>query len=149
MDNRMDRAREKGPGAPAYQLEAGIRGRAERLVEEGLTAAAMGSGTLAVLATPAMVALMEQTALESVAPYLEPGCTSVGTALNIAHSAATALGERVYCESELTAVDGRRLTFQVRAFDAAGEIGRGTHERFVVDAQRFLNKVGKRGEKRE
>ena len=101
-------------------MEAGIKGRKEALVTEENSAQAMGSGLLPVYATPAMVALMEVAASESVAPYLEEGTTTVGTALNIKHTSATPTGMRVYCESTLTEVDGRRLVFSVSAYDECG-----------------------------
>ncbi|MEA5050020.1 MAG: thioesterase family protein [Oscillospiraceae bacterium] len=126
------------------RLSAGVRGRADARVDAARTAAAMGSGTLCVLATPAMIALMEAAAANSVAPLLEAGATTVGTKLGISHIAATPLGAAVWCESELTAVDGRRLVFRVTAHDAAGVIGEGTHERFIVDADRFMNKANSR-----
>ena len=113
-------------------LEAGIKGREEVMVTEANSAAAMGSGLLPVFATPAMVALMEQTSWKSVAPYLNEGEGTVGTSLNISHSAATPLGMKVWCESELTEVDRRRLVFHVTCYDEAGVIGEGTHERFIT-----------------
>ena len=98
-------------------LEAGIKGRKESTVTKELSAEVLGSGLLPVYATPAMVALMEGAASESVAPYLEEGMTTVGTALNIKHTAATPIGMRVFCESTLTEIDGRRLVFSVTVFD--------------------------------
>lgn len=122
-------------------LEAGIKGREEVIVTEENSAAAMGSGLLPVFATPAMVALMEQTAWKSVAPYLSEGEGTVGTALNISHSSATPLGMKVWCESELKEVDRRRLVFHVTCYDGAGVIGEGTHERFIVGNEKFLAKA--------
>lgn len=125
-------------------LEAGIKGREEVMVTEDNSAAAMGSGLLPVFATPAMVALMEQTAWKSVAPYLNEGEGTVGTALNISHSSATPLGMKVWCESELTEIDRRRLVFHVTCCDGAGVIGEGTHERFIVGNEKFLAKAGQK-----
>lgn len=122
-------------------LEAGIKGIQKTKVDESNSALAMGSGTLKVFATPAMVALMEETAWKSIAPHLEEGSGSVGTALNIRHTAATPLGMEVTCESELTAVDGRKLTFRVTARDEAGLIGEGEHERFIVKDEAFQAKA--------
>lgn len=119
-------------------LETGIKGYAEIIVTEDKTAETMGSGTLPVFATPAMIALMEKTAYKSVQPYLDEGCGSVGTLLDVKHTAATPLGMKVMCESELTEVDGRRLVFTVRASDEAGLIGEGRHERFIVVNEKFL-----------
>lgn len=92
----------------------------------------MGSGALDVFATPAMIALMEKTAWESVQPYLEEGSGTVGTLMNVKHVAASPVGMKITCETELTKVDGRALTFSVKAFDEAGLIGEGEHERFIV-----------------
>lgn len=130
------------------ELKAGVKGNDSVMVEEGNTAAAMGSGLLPVFATPAMIALMEKTASESVQPYLEEGCGSVGTSLNIKHLSATPLGMEIRCESDLIEVDGRRLVFSVKAFDKAGLIGEGTHERFLIKNESFLKKAEQKGEKK-
>lgn len=126
-------------------LETGIKGTQQVKVGEENSALAMGSGTLKVFATPAMIALMEKTAWMSVAPYLEEGNGTVGTALDVQHSAATPLGMTVTCESELTAVDGRKLTFQVVAKDETGIIGQGKHERFIVQDEKFQAKADSKG----
>ncbi len=126
-------------------LKTGIKGVQEVQVTEDNTALTLGSGTLLVFATPAMIALMEKTAWESVAPYLEEGEGTVGTQLNISHLSATPLQMKVRCESELTEVDGRRLVFKVAAYDEVGLIGEGTHERFIVKNEKFQAKAdGKR-----
>lgn len=122
-------------------LDAGIKGIQETIVCDANSAVAMGSGTLKVFATPAMVALMEETAWKSVASHLEEGSGTVGTALNIQHTAATPLGMKVTCESELIAVDGRKLTFHVVAKDEAGVIGEGEHQRFIVIDDKFQAKA--------
>ena len=122
-------------------LTVGIKGREEILVSETNSARSMGSGTLDVFATPAMIALMEKTAWMSVAPHLEEGWGTVGTLLNVTHDAPTPFGMKVWCESELLEIDGRRLVFQVTAFDEAGKIGEGTHKRVIVSSQRFLDKA--------
>ncbi len=128
------------------ELEIGIKGTGSVLVEQGNTALAMGSGQLPVFATPAMIALMEKTASESIQNYLEDGYGSVGTKLEVKHSSATPLGMEVHCESELLTIDGRRLIFSVKAFDKAGLIGEGTHERFLIKNESFLKKAeGKLG----
>lgn len=123
------------------ELAKGIVGTKELTVTKDKTAAAVGSGLLDVFATPQMIALMEATASESVAPYLDEGSTSVGTLVNVSHVAATPVGMKVRCESELTEVDGRKLTFTVKAFDECGLIGEGTHERFVVFSEKFMAKT--------
>ena len=122
-------------------LELNIQGRAESTVNEQNTAAHMGSGDLPVFATPCMIALLEEASQSSVAPYLEEGQGTVGTRLSVSHDAATPLGMKVWAESCLTEIDGRRLVFEVRAFDECGLIGQGTHERFIIKKQRFLEKA--------
>ena len=126
-------------------LHTGIRGEQSVVVTEALTARAMGSGTLDVFATPAMIALIEQTAWKSVAPELEEGWGSVGTALNVQHLASTPLGMTVTARTELVEVDRRRLVFRVEAFDGAGLIGQGTHERFLVEEAKFQAKTDAKG----
>lgn len=121
-------------------IPAGLQGEARTRVSPENTAAAVGSGALPVFGTPYMVALMEKAAMESVQPYLEPGKGTVGTRLDISHDAATPLGMEVRAVSTLTAVEGRKLSFRVEAFDETGPIGGGTHERFVIDEQRFMDK---------
>ena len=125
-------------------LEIGIRGSGETVVTEALTAKAMGSGELPVYATPAMLVLVEETAWKSVAPELEPGQGTVGTKLSFSHLAATPVGRRVRCETRLTEIDRRRLVFSAEVCDEAGKIGEGTHERFIVDNERFLAKADAR-----
>lgn len=122
-------------------METGIRGRIETMVTQKESAKTLGSGLLDVYATPAMIALMEGCASQSVAPYLDEGCGTVGTAVNIRHLAATPIGMKVYCESILTEVDGRRLLFNVKAYDETGLIGEGTHERFIINSEKFFAKV--------
>lgn len=122
-------------------LSTGIKGRKTTEVTQENTAEAVGSGTLPVFATPAMIALIEATASESVAPFLEEGSSTVGTHLDIAHSSATPVGMSATCETELVEVDRRRLVFRVVVTDAKGEIGSGTHERFVVDNAKFMSKA--------
>ena len=128
-------------------LTIGIKGREEVMVTEENTAKAMGSGTLDVFATPAMTALMEMTAWKSVAPFLEDGDGTVGTLLQITHDAPTPLGMKVFCESELLEINGRRLVFHVAAFDEKGKIGEGRHERFVINNEKFAAKAEKKREK--
>lgn len=122
-------------------LPEGLRGREELIVTEELTAERMGSGEAAVFATPAMIALMEKTCLRVVRPHLPEGRSTVGTLVNVTHERATAAGRRVFCEAKLAAVDGRRLVFEVEAKDEGGVIGRGRHERFIVDTERFMAKA--------
>lgn len=122
-------------------ITIGSKGRAECVVTQEATAAAVGSGLLPVFATPRMVALMEGAAVDAVQADLEEGQGTVGTHLNISHDAATPIGMRVWAEAELTAVEGRKLTFAVAAYDEAGPIGKGIHERFIIQNDRFLSKT--------
>ncbi|MBR1784088.1 MAG: thioesterase family protein [Bacteroidales bacterium] len=110
-----------------------------------MSASSVGSGLVDVFATPMMIALMERTCNESVLPFLEEGQGTVGTLVSVSHSAATPVGMRVWCDSELVEVDRRRLVFDVKAYDEAGLIGEGRHERFVIDAARFEQKARQRG----
>ena len=119
-------------------LEKGIKNRGELTVTKEMTADAWGSGGQPVFATPAMIALMENTAWSSVEPYMKEGQTTVGTHIDVKHLAASPLGAHITCESELIEVDRRRLVFSVSAFDDAGPIGGGTHERFIIDVDRFM-----------
>lgn len=125
-------------------LTLNIKGNEELLVDENYSAKTMGSGTLEVFATPAMIALMEKTAWKSVQDHLEEGQGTVGIALNVKHVAATPLGMKVCCESLLIQIDGKKLTFSVKAYDEVGLIGEGTHERFIVMNEKFQNKANEK-----
>ena len=122
-------------------LKEGIRGKQTVEVTAANTARTMGSGTLDVFATPALVALAEKTCWQSVAAELEEGRGTVGTKLALEHTAPTPLGMTVTCESELTAVEGRKLVFAVRLYDSCGPVGGGTHERFIIQEQKFAAKA--------
>ena len=122
-------------------LQVGIKNNKSLPVSEEKTALSMGSGSLRVFATPAMIALMEATAAESVLPYLEQGTTSVGTKVNISHLAADPVGMTVLCESELIEIDGRRMVFKVVVHDEQSVVGEGIHERFVVKTESFMKKT--------
>ena len=115
-------------------LETGIRGEAKEVVSEINSAQAMKSGELKVYATPSMIALMEQAAYKSVAAELEE-------LMNVSHISATPLGMEVTAKSELVEIDRKRLVFKVEAFDERGRIGEGTHERFVIDNEKFQEKA--------
>ncbi|MBO7253145.1 MAG: hypothetical protein J6V25_11035 [Oscillospiraceae bacterium] len=123
------------------EITVGMKGEAFTDVERADTAAEVGSGSLLVYATPCMVALMEGAACEAIADALEETQTTVGTALNIEHIAATPVGMEVRAEAVVTAVEGKAISFEVKAFDESGEIGRGTHKRVIVNAQKFLDKT--------
>lgn len=122
-------------------LAAGIKGFNEITVKEADSAANVGSGLLNVYATPALVALMEKTAWESIAAELEEGSGTVGTMMNIKHVSATPIGMKVTCETELTEVNGRALKFAIRAYDEKGLIGEAEHERFIVYNAKFQAKA--------
>ena len=122
-------------------IEVGLKGRAETVVTQENTAMSIGSGLVPVFATPYMIALMENAAYTSLLPHLSEEEGSVGTHLNVAHSAATPVGMKVWAESVVTAVEGKKITFEVHAYDERGEIGSGTHERFIIKPEKFLAKV--------
>ncbi|MBQ6294940.1 MAG: thioesterase [Firmicutes bacterium] len=122
-------------------LSVGIKGNLERTVTEDLTAEALGSGLLPVFATPAAVALAEETAWKSVAGELEEGQGTVGTLMELAHIAATPLGMKVRCETELVEVDRRKLVFTVKIYDEKEKVADGRHERFIIDNAKFLSKA--------
>lgn len=122
-------------------ITIGAKGQVSTLVEREDTAYEVGSGSLLVYATPCMVALMEGAACEAIADFLPEDKTSVGTQLNISHLSATPVGLEVRAEAEVTEVDGSKITFKVAAYDEAGLIGEGTHQRFIVSSQRFLDKT--------
>ena len=127
-------------------LSVGIKGNLERTVTDDLTAEALGSGLLPVFATPAAVALAEETAWRSVAGELEEGQGTVGTLMELAHIAATPLGMKVRCETELVEIDRRKLVFTVKIYDEKEKVADGRHERFIIDNAKFLSKAeGKRG----
>ena len=122
-------------------LKTGIRGRTEIRVTEEKTAKAMGSGELEVFATPAMIALTEETAWKSLSEYLEPGEGTVGTKVDMNHVSATPVGMKVICETETTLIDRRKVVFHVEVRDERGLVGEGTHERFVVKNEKFMSKA--------
>ena len=122
-------------------IPIGTQGKEALSVTFENTAARYGSGLVEVFATPALVALMESTCLGSVLPFLPEGWGTVGVKVDIVHTRATPVGQRVSCESTLVEVDRRRLVFEVVAHDERGEIGRGRHERFVIDTKKFMEKL--------
>ena len=123
------------------EITVGMKGEVSTLVEREDTAKEVGSGDLLVYSTPCMVALMEGAACEAIADALGDNQTTVGTALNIEHISATPVGLEVRAEAEVTAVEGKVITFAVSAFDEVGQIGKGTHKRVLVNSQKFLEKV--------
>lgn len=123
-------------------MEKGLTYTSVLTAEMSHTALEMGSGDMHVLATPTLVALMENAAMKAVAPHLSEGSTTVGGMINTTHIKPSAIGETVQATAELMEVEGRKLTFAIRATDSKGDvIGEGTHIRFVVDRERFLSKL--------
>ncbi len=122
-------------------LDVGLVGTAQGVVTHTNTAQAMGSGLVPVYATPALVALLEEAAVNALKPLLEAGKTSVGTRIEVSHLAATPIGMIVRAQATLSVVDGRRLVFDVVAHDEVERIAEGIHERVLVDGQRFLARV--------
>ncbi|MGN1059050.1 MAG: thioesterase family protein [Clostridia bacterium] len=131
------------------ELKVGIKGRIQMTVDESVSAKKAASGEMDVFGTPYVIALMEQTADKSVRPFLEAGCATVGTLVNIRHTAATPMGMAVYGESELTEVDGRRLVFRVAVYDEVGRVADGTHERFIIYKDKFMQKTENRGKEQD
>ena len=122
-------------------LKEGLKYISTTTVDTTNSALALGSGDMEVFATPAMVALMENAAMKAVAEYLPQGATTVGTQILTTHIKASAMGAKVSAEAELTAVNGRELSFSIKAYDETGIIGEGSHTRFIVDRERFLSKL--------
>lgn len=122
-------------------LSPGLTGEAATTVDDTNTAASLGSGLVPVYGTPALIALLELAAVHAVMAHLPDGSTSVGTHLDVRHLAATPVGMRVRATATLTAVEGRRLSFAVEAYDEAEKIGEGTHTRVVVESARFVRRA--------
>lgn len=123
------------------ELKVGITNKFEKVVTNDDTASKLGSGTLEVFSTPMMVALMECSAKDLVQPYLREGHSTVGIALNIKHIAATKVGKKVWAVSKLIEIDRKRLVFEIEAYDEDKKIGEGTHERFIVENEKFIAKL--------
>ena len=126
-------------------LTIGIEGRIEQTVDPAQSAAAIGSGLVDVFATPMMIALMERTCNESVVPYLDEGLTTVGTHIDISHTAATPIGMKVRCIATLIGQDKRNLKFKVEAYDEVSLIATGEHSRFIVNYDKFMDKANSKG----
>ena len=122
-------------------LEVGMKGNAETVVTLDNTAKAFTSGALEVFATPAMISLMEETCWKMIQPELEEGLGSVGTKVDVSHLAPSAIGMTVMCEATLINIDGRKLTFEVVCSDENGMVGMGTHERFIINNEKFMQKA--------
>ena len=124
-------------------IKIGLINKKDKRVNKEDSATAFGSGLVEVFATPAMIAFMEHTAMLCVSDLLPQGFTTVGTHVNVTHSKATPIGMMVYCEVKIMEFDGRKLVFEVIASDEEGEIGSGTHTRFIIDKNKFMQKLQK------
>lgn len=122
-------------------LATGMTGEKNEMVTPENTAIRYGSGAVAVYATPAMIGLMEGAAVNAICSHLPSGSSTVGVALSVQHTAATPIGLGVRATAELVEIDRRRLVFSVKAFDEKEQIGSGTHERFIIDIEKFLAKA--------
>ncbi|MDF2520009.1 MAG: thioesterase family protein [Clostridia bacterium] len=129
-----------------FNIKTGMKAELEIRVEDKHTAEALGSGGVKVFATPMMIALMEGASLKAASPALPDDYTTVGVSLNVQHIAATPVGMKVTAKSELINVEGKKLTFRVEAFDEIEKIGEGTHERYIVQLPRFVEKAEKKGQ---
>ena len=127
-----------------FKLKPGVSFTARQKVSYEDTAAKHGSGLIEVFATPAMIALMENAALKTVAPYLSEDLNTVGFEVNIRHLKPTPVGMQVECTATLTEVDGNKLVFNVVASDEEGKIGEGTHTRFIIDSKKFMEKLSQK-----
>ncbi len=122
-------------------LVKGLTHTSQTVVNENNTAIALGSGDMKVLATPAMIALMENAAMLCVAPHLPEGSTTVGSMISSSHIKPSAIGANVEATAELVEIENRKLTFKVTATENGELIGEGTHIRYIVDRERFLSKL--------
>jgi len=123
------------------ELDIGLKNKKEKVVSSKDTASALGSGGVKVFATPMMVALIENTCLEAVDDKLPEGYSTVGIHLNVSHIGATKIGKKVWAEVELLEQDRKKLIFKVEAFDEDKKIGEGLHERFIINVDKFINKL--------
>lgn len=124
-----------------FNLKVGMKAELEITATEDLSAVKFGSGGINVLATPAMIALMEKTSLMAVDPKLPAGFATVGTVVNVTHLAATPIGMKVKIFAELIAIEGKKLSFKVSASDEVDKIGEGFHDRFIVEVEKFNKRI--------
>lgn len=123
------------------ELQVGMTGESQATVTNELTAKKMGSGSLLVYSTPAMIALMEAAAVNAVEPYLEAGQTTVGIQIEVRHISASPVGENVRAEAQIIGIEGKRILFAVRAWDEQEMIGEGSHTRYLIDEDKFMERV--------
>lgn len=124
-----------------FNLNEGLKHIEKKTVTMNDTASVFGSGAAEVFATPMMIGLMEAASMNAVKNYLPEGYSTVGISVNIKHTGATAVGKVVWAEAELIEIDRKRLVFKVEAFDEDKKIGEGTHERFIIDEQKFMDNL--------
>lgn len=122
-------------------LKEGLTHTSTTRVSQDNTALKMGSGDMEVFATPAMVALMENAAMQAVSPFLPEGSSTVGSQIDISHTKPSGVGNKISATAILMSIDSRKLTFSVQATDGKDTIGQGTHIRFIVDKTKFLSKL--------
>ena len=122
-------------------VETGLKYTSQMIVSKQLTAQSMGSGDMAVLATPAMIALMENAAMLAVAPHLPEGCTTVGGHIAASHLRPSKIGDSVEATATVTKVDGKKIEFKVEARSNGTLLGEGTHLRFIVDRKKFMDRL--------
>ncbi|MCS7287169.1 MAG: thioesterase family protein [Anaerolineae bacterium] len=128
-----------------FTLSPGLKAEVRRKVTPEITARHLGSGNVEVLATPAMIALMEQAAVQAVDPLLPEGQKTVGVAVDIRHIAPTPVGMEVRATAELLEIDGRKLLFRVEAYDEKEKVGEGFHRRVIVDIEQFAARISNKG----
>ena len=124
------------------KIEIGLKHTSELTVTDYVTAIAMGSGDMPVLATPAMMALMENAAMLAIADVLPEDCTSVGGHIESSHLRPSKIGDKISAIAEVTKIDGKIVEFKVAAYSGETLLGEGTHLRFIVDKERFMLKLG-------
>ena len=122
-------------------IKVGLKYKEEKVVTMNDTAKVFGSGAAEVFATPMMIGLMEAASMNAVKDYLPEGYSTVGTMVSIRHMAATKVGKKVWAEAELVEIDRKRLTFKVEAYDEDKKIGEGSHERFIIDEEKFISNL--------
>jgi predicted thioesterase len=119
----------------------GKSAQSEIVVDSSNTAIAIGSGSLPVFATPSLIALIENAAVKCINDCFDEASTTVGIVLNVEHTRASPIGEKIIAISTLVNINGRELSFEVEAYDSKGIVGKGRHKRFVVDVEKFMNKL--------
>jgi len=133
----------------SHNIQHGLRAEVKATVSETKTATHLGSGSLAVYATPALVALMENAAVRALEDYLPASQTTVGGHMDVRHLAATPVGVQVRAVAELVEVDGHKLTFHIQAWDDDEKIGEAKHVRYLVDTEKFMAKTENKRRKQD